>query len=268
MNNSIPIFGKHKPVIAMIHVQALPGTPAYQGDVDAIIESALQEARMYRKVGIDVLMIENMHDRPYLNRKVGPEVTAMMTRIGAEIKRETGMPCGIQILAGANQEALAAAQAAGLDFIRAEGFVFAHIADEGEMQSDAASLLRYRKQIGAEHILVFTDVKKKHSSHAITGDVDLIEMVKAAEFFLSDGVIITGSATGQPVNIEELKNVKNHSAIPVLVGSGVDLENIGDYFPYADAFIVGSYFKKGGVWSNPLDQERIFRFMEKIKALI
>lgn len=108
-------------------------------------------------------MVENMHDIPYLNRQVGPEIVASMSVVCNEVKKEVNnLPCGIQILAGANKEALAVAKAAGLQFIRAEGFVFSHIADEGTMNSDAGELLRYRKQIEADDILVFTDIKKKH----------------------------------------------------------------------------------------------------------
>ena len=104
-----------------------------------------------------------MHDLPYLNRKVGPEITAAMSVVANEVKREVkNLPCGIQILAGANKDALAVAKAAGLEFIRAEGFVFSHVADEGIMNSDAGELLRYRKEIGADDVLVFCDIKKKH----------------------------------------------------------------------------------------------------------
>lgn len=103
-----------------------------------------------------------MHDVPYVKSKVGPEIVASMTAICQRVKDETKLPCGIQILSGANQEAIAVANAAGLDFVRVEGFVFAHIADEGLMESCAGQLLRYRKMIGADNILVFTDVKKKH----------------------------------------------------------------------------------------------------------
>lgn len=107
--------------------------------------------------------MENMHDIPYLNRHVGPEIVAAMSVVCSEVQRVVNnLPCGIQILAGANKEALAVAKAADLQFIRAEGFVFSHIADEGTMNSDAGELLRYRKQIGADKILVFTDIKKKH----------------------------------------------------------------------------------------------------------
>lgn len=104
-----------------------------------------------------------MHDLPYLNRQVGPEITAAMSVICTEIKREAPLiPCGIQVLSGANKEAIAIAKAAGLQFIRAEGFVFSHVGDEGLMNSDAGELLRYRRLIEAEEVLVFTDIKKKH----------------------------------------------------------------------------------------------------------
>ena len=111
----------------------------------------------------DAILVENMHDIPYLNRQVGPEIVASMSVICNEVKGvASNLPCGVQVLAGANKEALAVAKAANFDFVRAEGFVFSHIADEGTMNSDAGEVLRYRKQIGADSVLVFTDIKKKH----------------------------------------------------------------------------------------------------------
>jgi membrane complex biogenesis BtpA family protein len=209
-------------------------------------------------------MIENMHDVPYLNKSAGPEITALMCIILYEIKKAADLPCGIQILAGANKAALAAAHSAGADFIRAEGFVFAHIADEGFFNSDAGELLRYRKQIGAENILIFTDIKKKHSSHSITEDTGIVETAKAAEFFLSDGVIITGSATGTEPSLEEIKQVKQNTSIPVLAGSGITSGNIDMYREYCDSFIIGSYFKKEGKWFNTVDPDRVKALMNKL----
>lgn len=136
-----------------------------------------------------------MHDIPYIqNEHIGAEVIASMTRVSGEIKQMLpNTPCGIQVLASANCQAIAIAKAANLQFIRAEGFVFSHVADEGFTDACAGHLLRYRKQIDAEQILIFTDLKKKHSSHAITNDVSLLETVHAAEFFLTDGIILTGT---------------------------------------------------------------------------
>ena len=259
------LFDLNKPIIGMIHVDALPGTPKYKGSVKAVIEKAKSEALLYQSLGVPALMIENMHDVPYLNRNVGPEVTTLMSLILYEIKRDINLPLGIQILAGANKEAIASAHSAGADFIRAEGFVFAHVADEGIFSSDAGELLRYRKEIGAENILVFTDIKKKHSSHSITSDTDILETAKAAEFFLSDGVIITGSSTGKEPSLEEIKSVKEKVGIHVLAGSGITAENINAYLEYCDALIIGSYFKREGKWYNQIDPERVKMLMSKTK---
>lgn len=256
-----------KAIIGMIHVDALPGTPKYAGDIRSIVDKAVAEAKLYQSAGIDLLAIENMHDVPYLNRKVGAEIVSAMTIVGYEVKNATQLKCGIQILAGANFDALAAAQAAGLDFIRAEGFVFAHTADEGMIQADAGELLRYRRKIGADDILVITDIKKKHSAHSLTADVSIAETAHAAEFFLSDGVIVTGTATGSPTNPAEVEQVKKSVNIPVLVGSGVTHDNVADYIGVADALIVGSYFKENGYWTNPVDAARVKAFMKQVHRL-
>lgn len=268
MKKFYQVFKTKKPIIGMIHAEALPGTPKSANNIESIIEKARKEAVIYKKASIDAVMIENMHDTPYLNKNVGPEITAGMTTVACAVRKELpDIPCGLQILAGANKEALAAAHASGFDFIRAEGFVFAHVADEGIIESCAGELLRYRKQIGAENILIFTDIKKKHSSHSITSDVSISETAHAAEFFLSDGVIVTGAATGLEADLDEIREVKKSVGIPVLVGSGVTLENLKNYLESSDALIVGSYFKKGGIWTNPIDPSKVKNFMKKAKAI-
>ena len=257
------IFGdRRKTVVGMIHVRALPGTPRHAGGFAPILDHALEEAEIYRSCGIHALMVENMHDVPYVQRP-GPEVATAMAVLAREVKRaHPRLPLGIQILAGANRDALGAALAAGADFIRAEGFVFGHVADEGYMDACAGPLLRHRQAIGAEHVAVFTDIKKKHSAHAVTADVDIVQTAHAAEFFLSDGLILTGAATGEAASTAELRAVYAATKLPVLVGSGITAENAKDYLPIADAFIVGSYFKRAGQWENPLDPGRIHRLLD------
>lgn len=235
--------------------------------MDKIIRKTCQQAAVYRSGGVHGLMIENMHDTPYLKGSVGPEITAAMTAIAHAVRKETALPLGIQILAGANREAMAVALAAGLDFIRAEGFVFAHVADEGLMESCAAELLRYRKEIGAEKIRIWADVKKKHSSHAITSDVGIGATAHAVEFMRGDAVIVTGSFTGDAPSLHELEDVKKAVALPVLLGSGVDGANLGDFFSLADGFIVGSNFKKAGNWQKDPEPARIRSFMSRYRQL-
>lgn len=259
------LFGdRPKTVIGMIHVRALPGTPQHKDGMAPILDQALAEAETYRACGIHALMIENMHDIPYVQHP-GPEIATAMAVVAREIKKaHPRLPLGIQILAGANREALSAALAAGADFIRAEAFVFGHVADEGYMDSCAGALLRHRKAIGAEHIAIFTDIKKKHSAHAITADVDIVQTAHAAEYFLSDGLILTGAATGEAANADELRAVYAATQLPVLVGSGIAANNLEIYLPLADAFIVGSHFKKDGHWANPLDPDRIRHLLDAL----
>ena len=251
----------------MLHVGALPGTPAARHSIDRLIEQTVAEARIYRDAEFTALALENMHDRPYLKSGVGPEVTAAMTALAREVKRETGLVTGIQVLAAANREALAVAHASAADFVRVEGFVFAHVADEGVIESCAGELLRYRRSIGAERVLVFADIKKKHSSHAITSDVSLVETARAAELFLADGVIVTGAASGQEASPADVRDAVGAVRLPVLVGSGISSRNLAR-FAEAQGFLVGSSLKQGGVWSNPLDRaavESMARAFAKLK---
>lgn len=260
------LFGASRALVGMIHVGALPGTPAAHHSVEKLAQDAVAEARAYREAGFTAIMIENMHDRPYLKRTVGPEITAALTAIGREVRREVPLPLGVQVLAGANREALAVAHACGAEFVRAEGFAFAHVADEGLIESDAGELLRYRRAIGAERVRVFVDVKKKHSAHAITADVSLAATAQAAEFFLADGVVVTGDATGEPAVPEDVAAVVRAVALPVFVGSGLTPANLPEYAT-AHAFIVGSWAKRGGVWSNPLDREAVKAMADAFAAL-
>ncbi|XP_022258207.1 uncharacterized protein F13E9.13, mitochondrial-like isoform X2 [Limulus polyphemus] len=194
-----------------------------------------------------------MHDVPYVTAKnCGPEVTAVMTRVCSEVRQTVPLlPCGVQVLAGNNESALAVALSS---------------ADEGIMEACAGPLLRYRRAIGAEHIFVFTDIKKKHCAHAITADVDVVGTAKAAEYFLSDGIIITGQATADPPSVKEYHSVKQSVSLPILIGSGVTASNVQQYTG-VNGFIVGSHFKVEGHWKANIDRQRTQKFMDNIHKL-
>ena len=256
-----------KPVVAMIHVGALPGTPGQRQSLDELVEAACGEARLYRDAGVNCLMLENMHDVPYLRGGVGPEIVAAMTVLAREVRREVALPMGVQILAAADLEALAVAHAVGLDFIRTECFCFAHIADEGLMQSNAAKLLRYRRAIGATGVQVWADIKKKHASHSLTADLTIGDIAEAAEFMGAETIIVTGTSTGRPPQPWEVAEARDHCGLPVFVGSGVGVENAGELLSVSDGVIVGSHFKRDGYWANEIDLKRVKAFVaEAVRA--
>jgi membrane complex biogenesis BtpA family protein len=272
------LFNQPGAVVGMVHVGALPGTPRHREPLERIIERACADAHQLAEGGVDALMIENMHDVPYLKGSVGPEITAAMTAVAAAVqnqaarvqqqRRAPALPLGVQILAAANREALAVAQACGADFVRVENFAYAHVADEGLMPAaEAGPLLRFRREIGAETVRIIADVKKKHSSHALTADVPLAEAARTTEFFGADAIVVTGTATGQPTSPEDVATVKEAVGIPVCIGSGLSPTNLPDLWPHADVFIVGSYFKVDGLWSNAIDPQRVAEFMTTVARL-
>ncbi len=258
MHSATDIFGVPKALVGMIHLGALPGTPRHADSVEVIARRAAEEARLLAGTGFDALIIENMHDAPYLRRNVGPEIVSAMTVVAGAVRAAVSVPLGIQVLAGANHAALAIAHSLGLRFIRAEGFVFASVADEGIMdEADAGPLLRYRRAIGADNIAVLADIKKKHSAHAITADVSIAETARNAEFFGADGLIVTGPATGSATSINDLRETRSASNLPIAVGSGATPDTLHDLFQHADAVIVGSWYKAGGDWCQPPDAARV-----------
>jgi membrane complex biogenesis BtpA family protein len=251
------IINKDKALIGMVHLHALPGTPESEKSPNQIADIAVGEATKLVEYGFDAVLIENMHDTPYLLREVGPEIVAAMTVAAQAVMNAVDVPVGIQILAGANKAAISVAHATGAHFIRAEGYAFASVADEGIMDvADAGPLLRERRRIDADAIAILVDIQKKHASHALTADLSIGDHARGAEFMGADGVIITGSHTGHAADIAQLQEVRGATELPILVGSGVTPENVKHIFEYADAAIVGSSIKQGGNWANNLDATR------------
>ena len=249
----------------MIAVRALPGSPRYAGDDDAILREALSDLDHYQSVGADAVVLENSHDLPYIKPPLDPRAVALMLRLAREIRQRFSGPIGLQMLEAANETALEIAHQAQLDFLRVEGFVFAHIGGAGLIEGCAGRLLRQRKDLGCEHIKVFGDVKKKHCSHALTTDLDIVDVVKQSEFFLVDGVIVTGPRTGEEPDIRELRRVKKAAHVPVVIGSGLTPKNISTYLPLADGFIVGSCLREKGEFLGRLDPRRLEKFVKAFR---
>ena len=247
---------------AMIAVLPLPGSPLYDGDDQKVIDQALEDLEIYKEAGVDSILLENDHDLPYIQPPLDEKGIALMTEIAKAVRKRFDAPIGIQMLEAANITSLEIAAEADLDYIRVEAFVFAHVGGSGIINGSAGKILRRRKELKAEHIRVFADVKKKHGSHSLTMDLDIKDEIMQAEFFLADCVIVTSQFTGINPDKNDLIKAKSATRLPVLIGSGMTAENIQDYLPLADGFIVGSYFRKDGKFLEKLEPERLKKFMK------
>ncbi|MBQ9244481.1 MAG: BtpA/SgcQ family protein [Proteobacteria bacterium] len=257
---------KHKcAFIGMVHLRALPGTPANTLTMPEILDAALKDAETLVSGGCDALLVENMADLPYLNGHVGPEIVSAMAIAVDRIVSRFDLPVGVQVLAGANCEAMALATCAGASFIRAEAFAYAHVADEGLMNASAAEVLRLRKHLGSS-VRVWADVQKKHACHAITSDARLEDLAHGFEFCGADALIVTGVSTGCEAHIEDVAKVRP-AGLPVVIGSGITSANASKFGAAADGLIVGTSIKIDGNWRQPVELERvqaIARELEKI----
>ncbi|QBR50090.1 BtpA/SgcQ family protein [Erwinia sp. QL-Z3] len=264
------IFSRKKVVIGVIHCDPFPGTPKYRGKpIGDIIERALRDADNYVSGGVHGLIIENHGDIPFSKPEdIGPETAALMAVITEKVRTRFNVPLGINVLANAAIPALATALAGGADFIRVNQWANAYIANEGFIEGAAAKALRYRSQLRAEHIKVFADSHVKHGSHAIVADRSIQELTRDVDFFEADAVIATGQRTGDSATLSEIDEIRSATELPLLVGSGVTPDNVGQILSRTQGVIVASALKVDGVWWNEVELARVKHFMAAAASVL
>lgn len=259
------LFQNEKPVIACIHLHALPGSPSYKANFEDVLEKALWETRIFLKYGIDGLIVENFRDVPFYPDQLPSETIASLAVVTRLVKSVFLGPVGVNALRNDAAAALSAAHSAKADFIRVNVHTGAAITDQGIIEGRAHQTLRLRKNLQS-NVLILADVRVKHASPL--GNTSLEQEIKDnVERGLADAVIVSGIATGKSVDIEELKEAKKVTNIPVLIGSGSHPGNIKELNQYADGFITGSYFKRDGKAQNDIEENRVKEFMDAFRQM-
>ena len=235
----------------MVHLRALPGAPLFGGSLDQVIETAMADANALAAGGCDGIVFENFGDRPF-HKRVGPETVAAMTRVIAEVRPR--LPFGVNVLRNDARAALAIAAATGAQFIRINVHVGVMATDQGIIEGEAAETLRLR----TPHVLIFADYLVKHATPI--GEHSARDL---RERGLADAVIISGSETGAPADVQRLSATRAAIDAPILIGSGVTAENAVNYAD-ADGAIVGTSLKHEG----RVDPLRVQRVVRAFKALV
>jgi len=256
------IFGTRKPVIGMVHLEPLPGSPRHDDrSMKEITDFALSEANLLKEAGMNGVIIENFGDVMFYKR-VPPETIAAMTYVATNIAREVpGLTLGLCVLQSDAIAAMAIANIIGGKFIRVPYYTETYVVDAGLLDSIAAETLRYRKFLNAD-VKIFADVHIKHGYPISQRPIG--ESARDAEHRgLADAILVTGVATGAETKMSDLKEVKESvDYTPVFVASGVDEKNLPLYKGIADGIILGTMIKKDNDTEAPIDQEKLNRFME------
>jgi membrane complex biogenesis BtpA family protein len=263
------LFGVRKPIIGVVHLQALPGAPRYAGgSMRDIYAAAVADARALAGGGIDGIIVENASDMPFRRpENIGPETVAALTAACLEVRAAVDTPIGITCVANGVIPALAVAKAVGARWVRANQWVNAYVANEGFLNGPAPEATRYRSAIGATDVRIFADVHVKFGAHAITADRSIPEQATDAEWFDADVLIASGTRTGSPTSPREVEEVRSGTTLPVIVGSGLNPDQVPSLFSVADGAIVGQWLKYDGVWWNPVDPARVEKLFEAVSKL-
>ncbi len=255
-----------RPIIGMIHLKALPGSPDYGGSLQAIIDAALFDAQALEQGGVDGLMIENFFDAPFFKDRVGPETVAAMTHSITIIRQQTKLPLGVNVLRNDGLSAMAIATTCGCQFIRINVLTWAMLADQGIIEGRAAELARYRRQLQSE-VLVFADCLTKHAVPLGPQAMELVAM-DTWERGGADALVISGVATGKETDYNDVLAARRGApGAPLLIGSGITRDNLNKFLETVDGVLVGTHFKREGKVEQPVDISRVRALVQLKEAL-
>ncbi|PSB55929.1 phosphorybosylanthranilate isomerase, partial [Chroococcidiopsis cubana CCALA 043] len=210
-------FKTDRPIIGVVHLLPLPTSARWGGSLAAVIDRAEQEATALASGGVDGIIVENFFDAPFVKERVDPAVVSAMTLIVQRLKQLVTLPIGLNVLRNDAHSGLAIASCVQAQFIRVNVLTGVMATDQGIIEGQAHSLLRYRRELGSD-VKIFADVLVKHarplSSTNLTNAVqDTIERG------LADAVILSGWATGNPPNLEDLElATAAANGTPVFIG--------------------------------------------------
>jgi membrane complex biogenesis BtpA family protein len=259
------LFGETKPVIAMVHLGALPGAPLHDAEagIEGLVEGAAKDLAALQAAGVDAVMFGNENDRPY-EFDVDTASTATMAYVIGRLRPQITVPFGVNVLWDP-MSSMALAAATGASFVR-EIFTGTYASDMGPWTPDAGKAIRYRDRLGRGDLAVLYNVS---AEFAFSLDQrSLADRARSAVFSsIPDAILVSGAITGEAAAMSDLQAVKNVLPdTPVLANTGVKHETVADVFNVADGCIVGSSLKVDGDTWNPVDPERAAEFMRLARA--
>lgn len=260
------VFGTAKPVIAMVHLGALPGAPLYDAEagVETIVEAARADLIALQDAGVDAVMFGNENDRPY-ELQVDTASTATMGFVIGRLADQIRVPFGVNVLWDP-EATMSLAAATGAHFVR-EIFTGVYASDMGLWAPDAGKAMRTRNRLGRRDLLSLFNI-----SAEFAGSLDprpMADRARSAVFSsLPDAVLVSGQITGEAARMEDLIAVKTALPdTPVLANTGVKHDTVADVFEIADGCVIGSALKQDGDTWKPVDPERAKDFIARVAAL-
>ncbi len=265
MKNFRRVFGDGKPVIAMVHIGALPGSPLHDAEagLDGLLAGARADLAALQAAGVDAIMFGNENDRPY-EFQVDTASTATMAFLIGQLRSEITVPFGVNVLWDPHST-IALAAATGAAFVR-EIFTGTYASDMGPWTPDAGAAMRYRDRLGRRDLAMLYNVSAEFADSLDRRP--LPDRARSAVFSsIPDAVLVSGQITGEAARMEDLEAVKRVlPSTPVLANTGVKHDTVAEVLRIADGCVVGSALKVGGDTWNAVDPDRAADFMARARA--
>jgi uncharacterized protein len=258
-------LGTAKPIIAMVHFPPLPGSPGYDpaGGMAAITDSAARDIEALQDGGIDAVMFGNEGDRPY-ELQASPEALAAMAAAIATLKPLLKVPFGVNYLWDP-VATVALGAATGAAFAR-EIFTGLYASDMGLWEPRCRAALKLRAELGRPDLKLLFNVNAEFATSLDSRPIEV--RAKSAVFSsLADVIAVSGPMTGEGVDGSELARVKAAVNVPVFANTGVRIDTVADILAVADGVVIGTHLKRDGDTWNPVDPERVRRFMDRVRSL-
>jgi uncharacterized protein len=260
------LFGTRKPIIAMCHLNALPGDPRYDrsGGMAEVIAWARKDLAALQNGGVDAVMFSNEFSLPYLT-KVETVTVAAMARVIGGLLPEIRVPFGVNVLWDP-AASLDLAVATGASFVR-EIFSGVYASDFGLWDTNCGAVVRHQHAIGAQGVKLLFNIVPEAAAYL--GGRDVVSIARSTVFnHRPDALCVSGLIAGASTDTQTLKAVKD--VVPetvVLANTGVNLGNVEQQLAIADGAVVGTTFKIHGVFDNHVDEARVRAFMDRVHAL-
>ena len=266
MNWLQDLFGVSKPIIAMCHLEALPGDPSYDPakGMEWVVERGRQSLHALQDGGVDAVMFSNEASLPYLTT-VEPITTVAMARIVGELRSEIRVPFGVNVLWDPSAT-LDLAAATGAGFVR-EIFTGVYASDFGLWNTNCGAAVRHQQRVGAGSVRLFFNIVPEAASYL--GQRTPAEIARSTVFNdRPDALCVSGLTAGTETSATVLKQVKDAvPATPVFANTGVRLSNVVEQLAVADGAIIGTTFKRDGYIWNEVDEGRVREFMQQVREI-
>lgn len=260
------VFGVNKPVIAMLHLMALPGDPGFDatGGMKAVVDRARRELDALQSGGVDAVMFSNEFSLPYLT-KTEPITAISMARVIGQLHSEISVPFGVNVLWD-GEASIELATATGASFVR-EIFTGVYASDFGLWNTNVGQAARHRARLGASGVKLLFNIVPESAVYLAERSIE--DITKTTVFAsLPDGLCVSGLTAGAPTDTQILSKVKGAAGnTPVFVNTGVRANNAAEQLAIADGAVIGTYFKKDGIFENPADQTRVEELMGVVKGM-